>query len=227
MCTLSWSRLPSTGLEIHFNRDELKTRSVADPPALFESGDSSFLSPRDPKGGGTWMLVNDRGVVICLLNKWELDGRTIESPLSRGRLVWSMAETKSLDEVADKLANLDRYQAFTLAVFSPGGDSCWEWTGEALTRGGVPEVLTSSSFRFEEVRKARLACFTSGLRGEGFHASRHDPPSPYSVRMNRPDAQTWSRSRLRVGDQISWHYLAEQADLKGDPVETFVELPLQ
>lgn len=227
MCTLTWNRVSSTHLEIYFNRDELKTRPVADAPTRFNSGDSSFLSPRDPKGGGTWMLANDQGVVICLLNKWELEGRVIGDPLSRGRLVWSMARAKSPDEVATKLIQLTRYQAFTLAVFSPAGDVCWEWTGDELAQSEMPEMLTSSSFRFEEVSAARRASFSSGLRGVDFHASPQEPPSPYSVRMNRPDAQTWSRSRVLISDRILWHYLAEQADLNGDPLETLVELPLK
>jgi hypothetical protein len=91
----------------------------------------------------------------------------------------------------------------------------------------MPEMLTSSSFRFEEVSAARRASFSSGLRGVDFHASPQEPPSPYSVRMNRPDAQTWSRSRVLISDRILWHYLAEQADLNGDPLETLVELPLK
>ena len=151
MCTLTWRRDPSLGLEIYFNRDELKTRPVADPPSRFEMGDFSFLSPRDPKGSGTWMLANDRGVVICLLNKWELEGREIESPRSRGRLVWSLASVGTVDEVAERLTGVESYQAFTLVVFSPSGDRCWEWDGNALRVGDIPDFLTSSSYRFEEV----------------------------------------------------------------------------
>jgi hypothetical protein len=172
------------------------------------------------------MLANDHGLVVCLLNKWELEGREIASPRSRGRLVWSLAGARSLDEIAGGLCGLPHYQAFTLAVFSPVGEACWEWTGEELRRGEMPEMLTSSSFRFQDVREARRACFASGLRGEEFHCSRHEAPSPYSVRMNRPDAQTWSRSRVVVGERISWQYWAEPADLKGEARETVMELSL-
>lgn len=227
MCTLTWSRKSATELEVFFNRDELKTRAIAEPPALYESGGVSFLSPRDPQGGGTWMLANHLGAVICLLNKWELEDRSIASPKSRGRLIWEMAKVGSPDEVGDFLVDLQAYQAFTLVVFSPAGDRCWEWDGVKLIAMPVPPILTSSSYRFEEVRQSRETYFSAGLRGAPFHDSRHEKISAFSVKMNRPDAQTWSRSRVRVTDRVSWQYFAEHPDLAGAPDETLVVLPLQ
>lgn len=227
MCTLTWRRDPSSGLEIYFNRDELKTRPVADPPSLFEVGDACFLSPRDPKGNGTWMLANDHGLVICLLNKWELEGREIAAPRSRGRLVWSLAAARSVEEVADFLEDLDTYQAFTLVAFSPLGERRWEWDGEELLEGDVPLFLTSSSFRFEEVREARRACFQEGKRRGDLHDAPGEAATAYTVRMNRPDAQTWSRSRVTVKDEVVWEYLAEQPGLVGEPIQTLREISLR
>lgn len=227
MCTLTWKRDPVDGLEVFFNRDELKTRPIAHPPSRHESGDSAFLSPRDPKGSGTWMLANDKGVVLCLLNKWELEGREIEEPRSRGRLVWSMAEAGSPVEVASCLTKLDSYQAFTLVALTPAGDRCWEWDGGELASMKAPPFLTSSSYRFEEVSRSRRQYFEQGFAGEELHTSPWEPPSAYSVRMNRPDAQTWSRSRVRVNDVICWEYLAEKPGLAGKPDKTVVELSLR
>jgi len=101
---------------VFFNRDELKSRPIADPPSLRETGDFSFLSPLDPKGGGTWMIANDRGIVVCLLNKWELNERGIEKPQSRGKLVWSLANLSSPQEIEARLVGLESYQAFTLVA---------------------------------------------------------------------------------------------------------------
>lgn len=227
MCTLTWRRDPSLGLEVYFNRDELKTRPVADPPSCHEVGASLFLSPRDPKGAGTWMLANENGVVICLLNKWELEGREIAEPQSRGRLVWRLAGARSVEDVARDLGELGNYQAFTLVVFSPSGDCCWEWDGERLRRREVPPFLTSSSYRFEEVKEVREAAFLSGSFGEDFHAARGEDSSAYTVRMNRPDAQTWSRSCVRVAEKVRWEYLAEQPGLLGSPESWVSELPLR
>ena len=62
MCTLTWGRDEAGGLEVFFNRDERKTRPVAEPPALDELNGVRFLSPRDPKGGGAWMIANELGL---------------------------------------------------------------------------------------------------------------------------------------------------------------------
>lgn len=220
MCTLTWWRGETGDLEIFFNRDERKTRPVAEPPALFESDGVEFLSPRDPKGGGTWMTVNEHGVVVCLLNKWELEGRPIPSPKSRGRLVWGMAGISSMTEVAEYLKELEFYPAFTLVVFASGEERRWDWNGEELSESEATMPITSSSYCFTEVKAERERVFASGKRGEAYHLSRGETSSAYTVRMNRPDAQTWSRSRLVVGKEITWEYWAEQADLAGEAQKT-------
>ncbi|MGB0144065.1 MAG: NRDE family protein [Akkermansiaceae bacterium] len=226
MCTLTWQRDPEGALSVHFNRDERKTRPIAEPPILCEEDGVSFLSPRDPLGGGTWMLANELGLVVCLLNRWELKGRSIDHPQSRGQLVWSLASLKSPHQVADRLLDLHDYQGFTLVVFSKKGDRSFEWDGVKLQSMEVPDFLTSSSFQFEEVFRARMESYRSHPRGAEFHASPLEMPSAYTVRMNRPDAQTWSRSTIEVTDRVRWHYLAEQPDLAGDPKETRVEMRL-
>ena len=227
MCTLTWNRPASGELEIFFNRDELKTRPIAEVPSRHEVDGISFLSPRDPRGGGTWMLANEYGLVVCLLNKWELQGRSIADPRSRGQLVWSLANLISVDEVESRLDFLENYHAFTLVVFSKTGDRCWQWDESSLHAGEVPEFLTSSSFRFEEVSRERAACFTSHVGGAEFHASTGAESSAYTVRMNRPDAQTWSRSRLSLGEEVSWEYLAERPNLEGEPVRSHLTMALR
>ena len=83
--------------------------------------------------------------------------------------------------------------------------------------------ITSSSYCFEDVKAARECAFASGKSGEDYHSSRGESPSAFTVRMHRPDAQTWSRSRLVVGREIKWEYWAEQVDLAGEAEKT-VEL---
>ena len=61
MCTLAWKRDQLTGLEVYFNRDELKTRPIARPLRVLKEDGVRFLSPQDPRGGGTWMLANEYG----------------------------------------------------------------------------------------------------------------------------------------------------------------------
>jgi len=220
MCTLTWWRDESGKLDVFFNRDERKTRPIAEVPSLHEIDGVRFLSPRDPQGGGTWMIANEHGLVVCLLNKWELEKRNITSVRSRGRLVWQMAGLTSLDDVEGSLCELESYLAFTLVVFSAHEERRWDWDGEILTRSDAAMPVTSSSYCFEEVKAAREARYASGKRGLEYHTSKGETSSAFTVRMNRPDAQTWSRSHLELGEKIVWEYWAEKADLAGEAEKT-------
>ena len=55
MCTLTWWRDGSGSgtYEVFFNRDEKKTRSVAEPPKIISDYGLEFVAPIDPDGGGT------------------------------------------------------------------------------------------------------------------------------------------------------------------------------
>ena len=92
MCTLTWCREGVVGsYEVFFNRDERKTREKAEPPRLHTAGEVRFLAPIDPEGGGTWMLVNEKQLLVCLLNRWHEDQEGFEPVRSRGQLVMEMA----------------------------------------------------------------------------------------------------------------------------------------
>jgi len=213
---------------VWFNRDEKKARPIAEAPALRFRGDVSFLSPRDPQGGGTWMLVNEFGLVVCLLNRWDLASRAPQGRRrSRGQLVWSMAGARTADDLGEFLEELEFYPAFTLVGLSAESQRRWEWDGGKMSEAPVAMPLTSSSYCYEAVKKAREKSFEDGKRGHEFHGSRGEEVSAFTVRMNRPDAQTWSRSHLTIGRKITWNYLAEPPDLIGESRSFRAELALR
>jgi hypothetical protein len=226
MCTLTWWRGGGGEYAVFFNRDEKKTRPSADEPREFLVDGVRFLSPRDPAGGGTWMLVNEFGVILCLLNRWHEeidDGRQWQS---RGLLVWSLAGLRSAAELEKRLRGRDLAgtRPFSLWACDRAGIAGWDWTRGEL-RAARPEMpVTSSSFRFDEVAAARRERFAT-VAGENpaalasFHAGAAEA-SALTVRMCRPDAQTMSRSEVRVDPGgITWRYLAEQPGLAGPPDE--------
>ncbi|MEJ6730387.1 MAG: NRDE family protein [Akkermansiaceae bacterium] len=228
MCTLTWSRSGPDKLEVWFNRDEKKARPIADSPSQRLLDGVSFLSPRDPQGGGTWSIANEFGVVVCLLNKWELDSTSAQGRRkSRGQLVWRMATARSVDNLVSFLTELENYPAFTLVGISAEGERLWEWDGETLSETEAAMPLTSSSYCFDAVKAAREDVFAAGKRGHHFHEASGEEPSAFTVRMNRPDAQTWSRSHVTVGEKVTWEYLAEQPDLAGEPERVLLDLPLK
>ncbi len=236
MCTMTWQR-DENGYEVFFNRDELKTRSRALPPELQSTEEGvRYLAPIDPDAGGTWMLVNEYGVTVSLLNRWH-EGASDEAGVkskSRGQLVLSFANAKCASDVIEQLKKTDcsRFKPFTLVVLDKLEMQAQAWNGEFLLIEVTAAPLTSSSYCFSEVRRARCDRYTLLVKHDpaslqDYHAS-HEEPSAYTVRMNRPDAQTWSRTRLSVGSEdISWQYLEEMLDLGGDGIEHHTQLDLK
>ena len=50
------------------NRDERRSRPAALPPQVHDLGGRLAAFPVDPRGGGSWVGVNDVGIVVTLLN---------------------------------------------------------------------------------------------------------------------------------------------------------------
>jgi hypothetical protein len=239
MCTLTWWRGGNEAYEVYFNRDEKKARSVADPPAVHEADGVRFLAPVDPDGGGTWMLANERGLVVCLLNRWREEAQMRGEPVrSRGRLVWETASLDYVPAVGEFLRNssLEGVRPFTLVAFDRVGEEGWDWDGRVVRRAKLPLPVTSSSFRSSEVTAVRTLRLQQICRGgtarpgelASYHADTEDGPSAFTVRMNRPDAQTVSRSHLRIGTgAVEWSYVEEHADLNGEGKVIDVSLPVE
>ena len=225
---MTWRRL-ETGREVYFNRDELKTRSRALPPRLRKTASGvRYLAPEDPDGGGTWLAVNEKGLTLALLNRWHEQGERLDSQRSRGGLIPSLIDCGTAAEARFSLEgmSLDCFRPFTLVLLGEE-DVVMAWDGASLLEEPGECPLTSSSFRFEEVRRARKEAYAGAADDLAtFHAGGGSCASAYTVRMNRPDAQTWSRSVIRLGQDIFWTYYEEMPDLEGAPVEHRARLDL-
>lgn len=235
MCTLTWWRSPEPGrdgYEVFFNRDEKKTRPLALPPEALETGGVRFLAPRDGAAGGTWLLVNECGITVALLNWYsrETIAGVIANRISRGELVMNLADLRSPESLPEKLAGFDpkRFQPFRLLVFFPGNEDpfidYWQWSGAGeFERVRCPPMpVCSSSFDRSAVVAGREARLRETLAGGGgpevlwdYHHNNGSPEATaYTVRMNRPDAQTWSISRITVApESVQFGYEAESLDL--------------
>lgn len=249
MCTLSWWSGSDGGYGVIFNRDELKSRPMAAPPRIGEREGVRFLAPVDTEAGGTWLLVNQCAVCLALLNWYDRDAAIPANQngriRSRGRLVTGLADAGSLSEVDRRLnteTELSRFRPFLLAGFERGSEGVapklWRWDGrESLARIDEPEMpVFSSGYDVSSVIQARQAAYdrivgddpAGAAALEAFH---HDGAggnnSAYTVRMNRPDAQTWSISRIRVfPGQVRFRYEAERPSLSGEPEITEVQMTI-
>lgn len=201
MCTVTW-RFGAEGFDLFGNRDELRRRPRAEPPVLRRHGDVSWIAPRDPEGGGSWVLVNDRGVAVTLLNG-DRDGRMGGPPRSRGLLVEALADVGSAFAAVDRVrsADLGSTRAFHLVALDAGGDVGhvrWE-AGELRVVDSPAPPVASSSFRPPEVRGSRESLWSELARRPlgvedhlAFHRSHLPERGPRSPCMHRPDARTVS-----------------------------------
>ncbi len=213
MCTVSWTPIVD-GYALYFNRDERKTRGVGAPPVLRQQAGVSFAAPIDPDAGGTWIGVNDRGVTICLLNRY---GDTPLDPPgprpSRGLLVLELLVARAAALAIERVERrpLDELLPFTIcAVDAAGVVHLADWTGSELlvtatTRPGLVRTSSGSDQRQAEVlrvaaldRLAGGATVTADLLGR-LHRSHFPERGPFSVCMHRDEAETQSLSIIQVG----------------------------
>jgi uncharacterized protein with NRDE domain len=117
MCTLiALHRCVETApLVVAANRDEYFHRP-AEGPALRETAHGRVVAPRDQRAGGTWLGLNEHGVVAAITN------RRCEAPdpdrRSRGLIVLDALAARSAREAAEEIEGLaiGAYNPFNLLV---------------------------------------------------------------------------------------------------------------
>jgi uncharacterized protein with NRDE domain len=112
------------------NRDEHYDRLSA-PPALL-NGNPAILAGRDLRAGGTWLGVNEHGVLAGILNR-RAEGEPEPRPgmRSRGLLCLDVLALKTAADARDFVeTHCDDYQPFTLLCADANG----AWS--AYNRGG-------------------------------------------------------------------------------------------
>lgn len=221
MCTLTWTRRGDE-FELFFNRDELKTRRPALPPAVHERDGVAYLAPTDADAGGTWLGVNEYGLAVGLLNGWRRSDLREGDFTSRGSLVAELLGAATSREVGARLLarELVEFRSFTLMAFQPGEQALRAtWDGEELDverLSDFDQPISSSSRDPEGAHNRRRLLFEGLANGalptpeqlEAFHADHDGGPSASSPCMHRDDAHTVSYTRIRVGPEaveLSYH----------------------
>jgi len=213
VCTLSWTPLPG-GYALAMNRDERRTRAPGTPPAARTLRGTRILCPADGEAGGTWIAVNQHGLSVALLNRYD---DTPHDPaagsVSRGLLVLELASASQLAalEAALRGQPLRHYRPFTLACASPAAaPRLFEWDGQALLGcdSGGPGLLRASSGADQEgAERERGNLFRAAANRPGgltpalleaLHRSHLPVRGALSVCMHRDDAVTVSSSLVTV-----------------------------
>jgi|GEM_PF-1986183 len=216
MCTVSWWRRNGC-LSLRFNRDEATDRLKAEPPRQ----KNTLIYPRDPVGGGTWICVDPKGTVHCLLNYYDADEpKRPESPRTRGELPLQSAQTPlPFHDWLDP----EPYPPFHLLRI-PRIDPIHHvsWNGQQLFDGPSHNDIThwtTSGWNSAEVVEHREHLFNELLQKQGlseqtlhdFHYASHPEKSGFWPLMYRKDAQTVSISEIKSDEhQIHFRYCPVQ-----------------
>lgn len=140
MCTVVVLRRPGHAwpLLVAANRDEMIARP-ARPPGRHWPDRPNIVAGLDELAGGSWMGLNDEGVVACVLNRPGTLGPD-EVLRSRGELVLEALDHADAVEAATALRDLDAraYRAFNLIVADDR--DAWWIKGEGPGDGGAIHI---------------------------------------------------------------------------------------
>ncbi|MEM7790136.1 MAG: NRDE family protein [Verrucomicrobiota bacterium] len=215
MCTLSWW-IDQESRGVFFNRDEKFTRSRGLPPQVVKSEGYDILMPVDPDAGGTWIGVNEMGVVVALLNNYPHYQETSPDQRSRGQLVFDLLkQSESATDCMQRLSNqnLRRYRGFLLFTMdSESKPQASDWAGISLRP--IPlldshglHLLTTSSVRSEACIDYRRNLFCRNSRTPDYLRRKHHhfehSDTALGPLMIRDDAATDSFTEVRLNGASS------------------------
>ena len=199
MCTLVVLRRPTASwpLLLAANRDELRDRPSR-PPGRHWPDRPHVRGGLDLEAGGTWLGVNEDGVVAAVLNRRGTLGRQ-DGKRSRGELVLEALDHAEAYHAAEALRALEpnAYRPFNLVV------------ADAI-----------DAFWVRHAGDGRIAVLPVP---EGMHMIAHgelDDPSSARVRRYLPQFRFVPPPKPEGGDWATWtDLLADRGPEGGDPRE--------
>ena len=236
MCTVSIIRLPDDAIRLACNRDELLTRPPALPPQVIRFGQRRVIMPVDPSSGGTWIAVNNAGLIFAILNRNAPGFASYNSARrSRGNIIPKLVHIDEIDEVTAHTIDPLEFNPFRLLVASRRHIVELTSDGREVQRSDwvrpdFPLMFTSSGLGDEPVERRRRDLFDQLLRRQDvtcqdrFH--RHSWPGNLhlSVCMRRADARTVSYTAVTLGlERATLQYHPDAPDIdcsKADSVHS-------
>ncbi|HXQ61884.1 MAG TPA: NRDE family protein [Acidimicrobiales bacterium] len=166
---------PGAPLVVAANRDERLDRG-ATAMTVLDDGHPRILGGRDEEAGGTWLAVNDHGLVAGLTNRPVPDGGD-PAKRTRGELPLALARHRSADDAVE-----DFVERFSPTEYNPA----WFLVGDRdslyaldLTDGDRP---------------------TARRLGSGVHVLENSPLSAPSPKVDRVRALLGPPGNLHGGD---------------------------
>jgi hypothetical protein len=213
MCTVTV--VPhDAGVRVVCNRDERRSRPQALPPRVHKVDGCLAAFPIDPVGRGTWIGINDVGLIVALLNRnGRATGAVPHPKRSRGLIARRLLRHGAVDKAWHSVGAIDvsAYAPFSVLLIAG------RWIGIATSDGTAfattvsaldrPMLFTSSSLGDAIVEPPRRRLFErlviggrdGWLNGQAaFHRHRWKRRPDISVRMSRVDALTVSHTTADV-----------------------------
>ncbi|MEQ9448544.1 MAG: NRDE family protein [Rhodospirillaceae bacterium] len=201
MCTVVILRRPEHAWPVILgaNRDEMVDRPWSQPARHWPDR-ADVVAGRDELAGGTWMGLNDNGVVACILNRHGSLGPA-PGKRSRGELALEALDHADAAAAADALSDISpsAYRPFNLVIADNA--SAW-WLALASGANGsegsvqtrpIPDGLSMfTAFDRNDKTDTRIASFLPS-----FEAAT--PPDP--------DENSWS----------AWKTLLASTETHGEP----------
>ena len=166
MCTFVLLRRPGNDwpVVIGANRDEMKDRPWC-PPSRHWPDRPDVLAGKDVLAGGTWLGINDSGLVAGILNRRGSLGPK-KGYRSRGELPLEILSHADAVNAAEALKDINpaAYQPFNL-VFADNRDAYWlkvaetRWGPHAEVRVIPPGISLITSSDRNDVSSARIRTY--------------------------------------------------------------------
>lgn len=167
MCTLVLSRLSNSPwpLVIAANRDEMAGRPWR-PPGRHWPDRPEVVAGLDELAGGSWLGVNDHGVVAAILNRMGTLGPQ-PGKRSRGELVLDALDHADAADAADALRHLDgrAWRPFNMVV-ADNRDAFWlRSDGDRVAARPIAEgVHMLTALDLDDAASPRVAAFLPRFR---------------------------------------------------------------
>ncbi len=227
MCTVSIF-LAKGKLLLTANRDESRSRGE-DGLKQIQHNNIACLYPVDSKSQGTWLGVNDFGIVAAILNMYQAN---YQGSQSRGFIIPELLKYKSLSQACDYTQSLNPklYSPFVLLLMDNTNLYRFSWDGVSMSKetlsvkesivGGFLE--SSSSVEPDNIIPYRQKLFQQWQQDKSnednkaakiltFHLMRDTDKPSASVCMSRPNGHTKSICQIALNkSEIEFHYLAPE-----------------
>lgn len=202
------------------NRDEKAYRPTL-PPAVYPHGAGKVSYPRDQKAGGSWIAVNEKGKVACLLNgAFVLHTKQKYHTLSRGTILVDFATSEKNSHEYFSGKDLRRVEPFTIVsieyqnnMVTDFTEFIWDGQNKHFRQLNVrsPYIWSSVTLYNQEHRNMRKDWFARFYKKNRenmtpekileFHSQKHTTDDTVNVVMQREgDLKTVSITQVTAVD---------------------------